>query len=128
MFFSTWFVCKSNKHVLPAVCYSYFCISFYHFKTPKGQIKLCLRFIITAKHVLNTRLSSKAQNRHMRPSADRRFNVQNIYRKKIYIHRQNIQEVTFMMHRSKMKDQVLVIKTNGKYYLTGREKRCYGYR
>lgn len=63
--------------------------------------------------------------------AFRRFNVQNIYRKKIYINRQNIQEVNsinFMMHRSKMKDQVLVIKTNGKYYWTGREERCYGYR
>lgn len=63
--------------------------------------------------------------------AVRRFNVQNIYRKqKIYRHRQNIQEVNsinFMMHRSKMKDQVLVIKTNGKYYYTGREERCYGY-
>lgn len=33
-----------------------------------------------------------------------------------------------MMHRSKMKDQVLVIKTNGKYYWTAREERCYGYR
>lgn len=30
-----------------------------------------------------------------------------------------------MMHRSKMKDQVLVIKTNGKYYWTGREETLW---
>lgn len=56
-------------------------------------------------------MSSTAQNRHL----DRRFNVQKI------INTQEVNSITFMMHRFKTKAQVLVIKTNG--IIGEREKR-----